>query len=47
MGLNINIETKHDPYYNNLLVLLHEGLDYNQYTLLFLTMITNFEPFKP
>jgi hypothetical protein len=36
MGLNINIVTKHDPYYNINYYFLHEELDYNQmYTFLF------------
>jgi hypothetical protein len=30
MGLDINIETKHNSYYNNNLKKFHEDLDYNQ-----------------
>jgi len=35
MGLNINIETKNDTYYNNIYI-FHEDLNYNQmYTFVF------------
>ncbi len=30
MGLDINIETKHDSYYNKNYIFLHEDLDYSQ-----------------
>jgi hypothetical protein len=30
MGLNINIVTKHDPYYSKKYYFLHENLDYIQ-----------------
>jgi hypothetical protein len=30
MGLNINIETKHNPYYNKFFLKLREDLDCNQ-----------------
>jgi hypothetical protein len=30
MGLDINIETKHDSYYNNNYIFLHKDLNYNQ-----------------
>jgi hypothetical protein len=30
LGLNINIVTKHDAYYNKNYYYLHEDLDYNQ-----------------
>jgi hypothetical protein len=30
LGLDNNIETKHDSYYNKNYIFLHEDLDYNQ-----------------
>ncbi len=30
LGLDINIETKHDSYYNENYFFLHENLNYNQ-----------------
>jgi hypothetical protein len=30
LGLDINIETKHDSYYNKNYIFLHEDLNYNQ-----------------
>jgi len=30
LGLDINIESKHDSYYNFYFIFLHEDLDYNQ-----------------
>jgi hypothetical protein len=30
MQLDINIETKHDSYYNKSYIFLHEDLNYNQ-----------------
>jgi hypothetical protein len=44
LGLDINIETKHDSYYNKT-IFLHEDLDYNQMYNYFLIMMTNFELF--
>jgi len=45
MGLDINIETKHDLNYNKNYIFLHKDLDYSQMYSFFKTMIINFELF--
>jgi len=44
LGLNINIMTKHDQYYNQIFF-FHEDLDYIQMDNFILNLDYKFEPF--